>query len=490
MNWLILAIYGLALSFVLMYSVAQIHLVFLYLTKRKTKKKLPINLRENDWPSVTIQLPLYNELYVTKRLIENIALLDYPQDKLEIQVLDDSTDETTEIIRNTISELGTVGENIKLIRRKDRTGYKAGALKFGLEQAVGEYIAIFDADFMPEADFLKVTIPYLVQNPNLGVVQTRWGHINKDYNLLTKCQAFGLDAHFTVEQSGRNLGGHFINFNGTGGVWRKACIEDAGNWQADTLTEDLDLSYRAQLKGWKFKYLENIIAPAELPITMNALKSQQFRWTKGAAENTIKNLSRVLKSDLPFATKTHSFFHLMNSAIFLCILICSFLSVPILFIKVQYPEFNLLFKLASVFIISLLFLMVFYATSYFQNRKLTITKLFRFLLAFPVFLAMSMGLGIHNTIAVIEGLSGKKSAFIRTPKFNISEEGKNWTKNIYRVKNIGIVTYLEGLSACYFLFGICLSVYLKDFTMIYLETLLFLGYSGVFFYSVKHSTAN
>ena len=226
MNWLILAIYGLALSFVLMYSVAQIHLVFLYLTKRKTKKKLPINLRENDWPSVTIQLPLYNELYVTKRLIENIALLDYPQDKLEIQVLDDSTDETTEIIRNTISELGTVGENIKLIRRKDRTGYKAGALKFGLEQAVGEYIAIFDADFMPEADFLKVTIPYLVQNPNLGVVQTRWGHINKDYNLLTKCQAFGLDAHFTVEQSGRNLGGHFININGTGGVRRKACIED------------------------------------------------------------------------------------------------------------------------------------------------------------------------------------------------------------------------------------------------------------------------
>lgn len=490
MTWFILGIYGLALSFVLVYSFVQLHLVVLYLkNKKKTATVLP-QLSENEWPVVTIQLPLYNELYVTKRLIENIAQIDYPKDKLEIQVLDDSTDETTAIIQQTISNLGAQGECIKLVRREKREGYKAGALKYGMGIMKGEFVAIFDADFLPKPDFLRLTIPYLVKNEKIGVVQTRWGHLNKDYNLLTKCQAFGLDAHFTVEQCGRSSGDHFINFNGTGGVWRKSCVEDAGHWQADTLTEDLDLSYRAQLKGWEFKYLENVTAPAELPVTMNALKSQQFRWTKGAAENTMKNLSRVLKSPLPFATKVHSFFHLMNSAIFLCILICSFLSVPILLIKVNHQEFSLLFKMAGVFILSLMFLMLFYGVSYFKERKLTVFKLFRFFGSFPVFLAMSMGLGIHNTIAVIEGLVGKKSPFVRTPKFNITEENKGWTKNIYRIKNIGLLTYLEGLAALYFLFGIYLSFHLKDYTMIYLETILFLGYFGVFFYSVKHSTAD
>jgi cellulose synthase/poly-beta-1,6-N-acetylglucosamine synthase-like glycosyltransferase len=490
MTWFILGIYGLALSFVFMYSFVQIHLVILYLRNKKKKPQELPQLTQEEWPLVTIQLPLYNELYVTKRLIENIALIDYPRNKLQIQVLDDSTDETTDIVKRTIAGLGTKGEHIKLVRRPKREGYKAGALKYGMQEMSGEFVAIFDADFLPKPDFLKVTIPYLVRDKKLGVVQTRWGHINKDYNLLTKCQAFGLDAHFIVEQCGRNLGGHFINFNGTGGIWRKSCIEDAGHWQADTLTEDLDLSYRAQLKGWKFKYLENIIAPAELPITMNALKSQQFRWTKGAAENTMKNLARVLKSNLPASTKIHSFFHLMNSAIFLCILVCSFLSVPILLIKVNHNEFALLFKMASVFVLSLMFLMVFYGVSYFRDRKFTVLKLFRFFGSFLVFLAMSMGLGIHNTIAVIEGLVGKKSPFVRTPKFNITEQNKSWTRNIYRMKNIGLLTYLEGLAALYFLFGIYLSFHVKDYTMIYLENILFLGYFGVFFYSVKHSSAN
>ena len=490
MAWFILGIYGLALSFVLLYSFIQMHLVFLYLRNRKQESQKKPELAEKEWPLVTIQLPIFNELYVTKRLIENIALIDYPSEKLEIQVLDDSTDETTAIVFKTIKDLGTKGKHIKIVRRPIREGYKAGALKYGMQKMTGEFVAIFDADFLPNHDFLKTTIPYLVRDKKLGVVQTRWGHINKDYNLLTKCQAFGLDAHFIIEQCGRNSGGHFINFNGTGGVWRKSCIENAGHWQADTLTEDLDLSYRAQLNGWKFKYLEDITAPAELPITMNALKSQQFRWTKGAAENTIKNLSRVLKSDLTLSTKIHSFFHLMNSAIFLCILVCSFLSIPILLIKDSHSEFHLLFKLASVFVISLMFLMVFYGVSYFKDRKFTSLKFLRFLGAFPVFLAMSMGLSIHNTIAVIEGLIGKRSPFVRTPKFNITNESKSWTKNIYRIKNIGLVTYLEGLSALYFLFGIFLSIYLKDYTMIYLETILFLGYFGVFFYSIKHSTAH
>lgn len=488
MHWAILIIYGSALTFVFLYSLVQLNLVWNYIKGKKKTVDTP-DFLEKDLPRVTIQLPLYNEKYVVKRLIENIAKLDYPHDKLEIQILDDSNDDTTEIVQQTIDSLPN-SFVFQLIRREDRSGYKAGALKYGLGFAKGEFIAIFDADFLPSKDFLLKTIPHFLEDEKLGVVQTKWGHLNKDYNLLTKCQAFGLNAHFTVEQTGRNSSNHFINFNGTGGVWRKSCIEDAGNWQADTLTEDLDLSYRAQLNKWRFQYLEDFESPAELPVTMTALKSQQFRWTKGAAENTRKNLGKVFKHKLPFGTKIHSLFHLMNSFIFICVLICSFLSVPILWIKVNYPELNLLFKMASVYILSLMILYAFYFVSYFQDHQKSFKNILRFTVSFPVFLSLSMGLGIHNSIAVFEGLIGKKSPFVRTPKFNITEQNKNWKKNVYRMKNIGLLTTLEGLSALYFLFGIALSIYLEDFTMLYLETLLFLGYFGVFYYSVKHSLAN
>ncbi len=485
MNLALLIIYGAALTFVFIYSFVQLNLVWNYAKVSKTKKN--VSLKENDnWPKVTIQLPIFNEKYVVQRLIQNIAQLDYPENLLEIQILDDSNDETTKIVRECVDELPNK-KIFKLIRRPERNGYKAGALKYGLQSTEGEFIAIFDADFLPQKDFLLKTIPYFFESEHTGVVQTKWGHINKDYNLLTKCQAFGLDAHFTVEQTGRNSADHFINFNGTGGVWRRKCIEDAGNWQADTLTEDLDLSYRAQLKGWKFKYLEEIESPAELPVTMTALKSQQFRWTKGAAENTRKNLMKVFKHELPLTTKIHSLFHLMNSFIFICVLICSFLSVPILWIKVNYLEYNLLFKLSSVFILSLMILYAFYFTSYFREHTFNLKSLIRFTCAFPIFLSLSMGLGIHNSIAVFEGLIGKKSPFVRTPKFNITAKNKSWKKNVYRMRSIGLLTTLEGLSSLYFLFGILLSIYLEDYTMIYLETLLFLGYFGVFYFSVKHA---
>ena len=485
MNLALLIIYGAALTFVFIYSLVQLNLVWNYIKAPKNKINLS-SIDDNQWPKVTIQLPLFNEKYVVERLIQNIAKIKYPKGRLEIQVLDDSNDETTRIVEQCIKDLPN--KNLfNLIRRPDRGGYKAGALRYGLEFAKGEFIAIFDADFLPQKDFLLKTIPYFSQHERIGVVQTKWGHINKDYNLLTKCQAFGLNAHFTVEQTGRNSANHFINFNGTGGVWRRKCIEDAGNWQADTLTEDLDLSYRAQLKGWKFKYLEEIESPAELPITMTALKSQQFRWTKGAAENTRKNLGKVFHHKLPLATKIHSLFHLMNSFIFICVLICSFLSVPILWVKVNYLEYNLLFKLSSVFILSLMILYAFYFTSYFRDHILNFKTLLRFTCAFPVFLALSMGLGIHNSIAVFEGLIGKKSPFVRTPKFNITAQNKNWKKNVYRMRSIGLLTTLEGLSSLYFLFGIALSIYLNDYSMIYLETLLFLGYFGVFYFSVKHA---
>ena len=267
-----------------MYALAQLNLLTNYL---KAKKKVDDSIKfdfnnPEEIPYVTIQLPVYNELYVMERLLENIAKIKYPLDKLEIQVLDDSTDESVETTSKHIKKIKELGIDIKHIQRTNREGFKAGALKEGLKIAKGEFIAIFDADFLPQTDWLFQTVPYF-KDSEIGVVQTRWGHINRNYSTLTKIQAFALDAHFTLEQVGRNSKGHFINFNGTAGLWRKECIYDAGNWEGDTLTEDLDLSYRAQLKNWKFKYLEGVVTPAELPVVISAARSQQFRWNKGGA---------------------------------------------------------------------------------------------------------------------------------------------------------------------------------------------------------------
>ena len=290
-----------------MYALAQLNLLYNYLSSKKKREdceKFDFS-NSNEIPYVTIQLPVFNEMYVMERLLDNIALLEYPNDKLEIQVLDDSTDETVQTTKAHIDRLAATGLDIKHITRTDRSGFKAGALKEGLEIAKGEFIAIFDADFLPQPNWLKRTIPYF-KNEKIGVVQTRWGHINRNYSILTKIQAFALDAHFTLEQVGRNSKGHFINFNGTAGIWRKACILDAGNWEGDTLTEDLDLSYRAQLKNWEFKYLEDVETPAELPIVISAARSQQFRWNKGGAENFRKMLKRVIGSEnISTKTKIH-----------------------------------------------------------------------------------------------------------------------------------------------------------------------------------------
>ena len=293
----IIIIYTISLLLIFMYAIAQLNLLLNYLASKKKVDNSPKFdfSKPEEIPYITIQLPVYNEMYVMERLLDNIALIEYPREKLEIQVLDDSTDETVETTRAHVEKLAATGLDIKHITRIDRTGFKAGALKEGLVIAKGEFIAIFDSDFLPEPDWLKRTVPYF-KDEKIGVVQTRWGHLNRNYSILTKIQAFALDAHFTLEQVGRNSKGHFINFNGTAGLWRKTCIIDAGNWEGDTLTEDLDLSYRAQLKNWKFKYLENVETPAELPIVISAARSQQFRWNKGGAENFRKMLGRVLKS--------------------------------------------------------------------------------------------------------------------------------------------------------------------------------------------------
>lgn len=446
----IFTIYGLLLTFILAYSLIQLAMLLGY-WRNKTDAEESNHFNQDSAPLVTLQLPIFNEKYVAKRLIEKVNQLKYPKGRLEIQILDDSIDETCEIIENYLNSMEFKHENI-YIKRDQRNGFKAGALAYGLEKAKGEFIAILDADFMPNEDFLLKIIPHF-QSPEIGMVQSRWGHLNKNYSMLTKLQAFGLDAHFSIEQVGRNQAGHFINFNGTAGIWRKECINQAGGWSSDTLTEDLDLSYRAQLKGWKFKYLEEVETQAELPINIYPLKSQQFRWTKGAAECFRKNIKKVLKSPLSFKTKLHAFFHLSNSFLFIAILFTAILSFPLLVIKTQTDAYNTYYQIGSIFVISLLILVLVYFTSH----KARGGKTSSFGYYFPLFLSISMGLSLHNTIAVIEGYLGIKSPFVRTPKFNsIDKTVDNQGLNNYVKTSITSLWYFETLLFLYFT---CASIY-------------------------------
>jgi cellulose synthase/poly-beta-1,6-N-acetylglucosamine synthase-like glycosyltransferase len=435
-------------------------------------------------PMVTVQLPLFNELYVASRLIDAVCALDYPKDKLEVQVLDDSTDETVELVAKVVAQYKALGFDIKQIHRSDRSGYKAGALKHGLDTARGEFIAIFDADFVPNREFLKKTIPHFYTDPRIGVVQTRWEHINCEYSMLTRTQALALDGHFVVEQDVRSKAGFFIQFNGTGGVWRKESIIDAGNWQSDTLTEDLDLSYRAQLRGWKFKYLTDVTSPAELPAEVNALKSQQFRWTKGAIETARKMIPEVWKSKIPLRIKIHSTFHLTNNIVFPFIILAGVLNVPLIFIK-QQGGHEAYFAMMSVFVIAFIGSFLFYLIS----QKSVYPDWRRRIMLFPLFMAGSMGFAVNNSRAVFEGLFKRKSEFVRTPKFAIEGKKDTWKKNIYasKKKKLDWVVVVEILLAIYCFFGVISSLYYLEIAAMPFQLLYFLGFSCVSWLSVRHA---
>lgn len=469
------------------YSLAQLNLLINFL---KSKKQLDLSPKFDfkkieEIPSVTIQLPVYNEKYVMARLLSAISKLNYPREKLEIQVLDDSTDESIFETKQKIEELKSSGLDIKHITRKIRTGFKAGALKEGLESAKGEFIAIFDADFVPQNDWLMLTIPYF-KDKKIGVVQTRWGHTNRNFSILTKIQAFALDAHFTLEQVGRNFQKHFINFNGTAGIWRKECILDAGNWQSDTLTEDLDLSYRAQLKNWKFKYLVDVVTPAELPVIISAARSQQFRWNKGGAENFRKMSWRVLSSkSVPFKTKIHGILHLLNSSLFLIIFLMAVLSVPVLFVKNAYINLVILFNVLAFFILTTLIFFVNYWFTFKSIQGGGFKKFITYVGMFFTFYTIAMGFSFHNSIAVLEGLVGKKSDFIRTPKFNIESLKGKWKQNAYISNKISKNVVVEGLLALYFLFAIFSGFRLNDFGLMPFHLMLFLGFGFVFTKSLQ-----
>ena len=484
---IILIAYFSCLLLVLFYSILQLSLAIAYVKNKRKKQNEPAEIKPvydpATTPKVTVQLPMYNELYVAERIIETVAKFDYPADKFQIQVLDDSTDETKDLIAKKVAELAATGINIQHIHRVDRTGYKAGALDDAMDKVEGEFIAIFDADFIPEKDFLIKTMPYFV-NPEIGVVQTRWGHINKTYSILTELQAFGLNGHFAIEQGGRNASGHFINFNGTGGIWRKKCIEDAGGWQHDTLTEDLDLSYRAQIKGWRFKYLEDVIAPAELPITMSALKSQQHRWMKGGAECFIKMWKKLLTAkNVKMSDRIHGLSHLFNSSVFIFILMISLLSLPILHIKDSFADLNYIIQFGSIFIVSTIFLMYYYWHSYRDKTDNLFNSFVRFTGRFFLFLMVSMGLALNNTVAVIEGYLGIKSSFVRTPKFNVNVKSE-FKGNRYDKKSLSILNIGEGLLAVVFGFTAINRLIYGDIGMVPFHLMLAFGYGLVFYHSL------
>lgn len=481
---IILGIYGACLVLIFFYSCVQMSLAVAYIRNRKKvqAEKTPAFDLANA-PKVTVQLPMFNEMYVAERIIETCAEFDYPRDKFQIQVLDDSTDETKDIIAAKVAEVAARGINIQHIHRVDRTGYKAGALDAAMDQVEGEFIAIFDADFVPSKDFLLKTMPYFTDE--IGVVQTRWGHLNKTYSLLTELQAFGLNGHFAIEQGGRNASGHYINFNGTAGIWRKQTIDDAGGWEHDTITEDLDLSYRAQMKGWKFKYLENVESPAELPITMSALKSQQHRWMKGGAEVFIKMRRRILTTKgVKFSDRVHGMAHLFNSSVFVFILILSLLSLAVLHIKDSFSDLNLFIQFGAFFILSTVFLAFYYWHSFRDKKGNFFGDLIRFIGRFVQFLTVSMALSLSNAVAVIEGYLGIKSSFVRTPKFNVSKKTE-FKGNKYDKKSLSIISITEGILMLVFGFTAVNRAIYGDLGMVPFHLMLTIGYGIIFFNTLK-----
>ena len=425
-----------------LYGLHRYVIVYLFL-KNRNKPPQPVSHFEK-LPQVTVQLPIFNELYVVERLLKAVAALDYPKECLQVQVLDDSTDETTQIAADRVAELKATGLDIELLHRTDRTGFKAGALEAGLRSCKGEYVLILDADFVPAPDMLRKTIHYFT-DPKIGMIQTRWGHLNRTYSILTRVQAMFLDGHLLLEQTARSRSGRFFNFNGTAGLWRRSCIADAGGWQHDTLTEDLDLSYRAQLKGWRFIFLPKLVTPAELPVDMNGFKSQQHRWTKGSIQTCIKLLPKVWRADLPLLVKFEATAHLTSNYAYLLLFFLCVLMHPATGDATFRPWQTCLIDI-PIYLSASLPAAVFYICA---QRELYPKAWLKEILLMPMVLALGIGLAINNARAVIEAMLGHRSEFTRTPKYGIESRTQSWKKARYLpIKSV--VPFVELAFAIYF----------------------------------------
>ncbi len=439
---LILSAYFFVLIILAIYGWHRYFLVYLYLRNRGHEAE--VGPLPDPAPRVTIQLPLYNEMYVTDRLIDAVCRLEYPREALEIQVLDDSTDETRAIAERAVRRWAEQGLDIKYIHRDDRRGYKAGALEEGLRQARGEFIAIFDADFMPTPDFLVRMMPHVIA-PGVGMAQARWGHINQDYSLLTRIQAILLDGHFVLEHGARHRSGRFFNFNGTAGIWRRAAIDDAGGWQHDTLTEDLDLSYRAQLRGWRFVFVSGVIAPAEVPVEMNAFKSQQHRWAKGSIQTCRKLLPRIMRSDLPLKVKAEAFFHLTANFNYPLMSVLSILMFPSMVIRYNMGWYEMLLIDVPLFFAATFSVCNFYMVCQREIHRDWVARL-KYL---PFLMSIGIGLSINNTRAVLEALFDRKSEFTRTPKYRIERAADGFVGKKYR-QSVAVQPLIELALGLYF----------------------------------------
>jgi cellulose synthase/poly-beta-1,6-N-acetylglucosamine synthase-like glycosyltransferase len=423
-------------------------LAMLYLRTRRCRPERPADPVE--WPVVTVQLPLYNEMYVAERLIGAVCGLDYPREKLEIQVLDDSTDETCEIVARAVAEARARGIDIQHLHRRDRAGFKAGALAAGLQKARGELIAVFDADFVPRPDFLRNSVPWFA-DPSLGLVQGRWAHINRSYSLLTRVEAILLDGHFMIEHSARNRTGCFFNFNGTAGVWRREAIEASGGWEHDTLTEDLDLSYRAQLEGWRFLYLPDLAVPSELPVDINGFKSQQHRWAKGSVQTGRKLLGRVLRSPLPGRVKLEAFVHLTNNLSYPLMVLLALLIFPAMVLRKGTQLSTLLLVDLPLFLGATVSVLIFYLLSQIALARIDADTSWRRQIRYlPALMGVGIGLSVNNARAVLSGMLHRGGTFHRTPKYRIESRGQDWLGKRYRAVLSPSVA-LELVLALYFI---------------------------------------
>jgi cellulose synthase/poly-beta-1,6-N-acetylglucosamine synthase-like glycosyltransferase len=449
MEWLsdlTLAFYFTLLLLLGIFGVHRYYLTYLYYRhKRNGPARVKLFEELPRVPTVTVQLPIFNEKYVVERLIKKICRLDYPRDRLEIQVLDDSTDETRQIAQATVRRFQKKGIDIVYLHREQRTGYKAGALDEGLRVAKGEFIAVFDADFLPNGDFLKKMIPYFLSGKTYGMVQARWGHLNQDYSLMTQAQSILLDGHFVIEHAARNRSGRFFNFNGTAGIWDRRCIADAGGWQHDTLTEDLDLSYRAQLKGWKFLYVPEIVVAAELPVDMNGFKSQQHRWAKGSIQTARKLIPQVWRSPIPLRVKLEASFHLLNNLAYLLMMILSLIMPFAVILRNQGDHRHFLWVDLLVFLMATFSIGTFYVCS----QKEIYPDWKSRLLYLPLNLAVGIGLAVNNSKAVVEALFKRPSEFSRTAKYNIARRTDLWQNKKYR-NPVSFAAFLELTLGVYF----------------------------------------
>lgn len=453
MRELFLGFYFFLLFYVAFYG---IHLYWLIALHRRHRDRaiatppLPAEL-----PKVTVQLPIYNERLVAKRLIDCVAALYWPRDKLEIQVIDDSDDETVAIVAATVERLQAGGLRINHLRRARREGFKAGALAHGLQTASGEFIAIFDADNLPQSDFLKQIIPHFAE-PRLGLVQARWGFANRDESLLCRAQALFLDAHFLVEQFARSRGELFMNFNGTAGVWRRETIEAAGGWRADTLTEDLDLSYRAQLAGWRMLFLDEVVVPTELPASIRSFKTQQYRWSRGAVETGLKVLPRLLRSALPLRVKLGAFFHLTKKSVSLALLLLSLLLVPALYLRLESGIWKLMLIDIPIFLLGTGSMSLFYGIAH--RRQRTSTN-WRDSLLLPVLTSLGIALGVNNSRAILAALRGRAVEFVRTPKAGVRRGRSGEIPNEYRI-GFDHTVQVESFLALYALTALVCAIWL------------------------------